>query len=199
MLRAWSTSALSLASTEYRTQPMNVETATQCARDCPRLEEGAPQPQLLPPQPSGKRQGKRSLNSPRSICSQARIIICSVHARAPSTPALSTFHTEVRRSPCLCAAGQATSPYGRSLRSHPPGLHLPSALGLTSQLGRVSTIPPQDGSEHTEPTGTSKPQMTHIPILSLDVPVRRSCSTMGEGARRGAAVPSPLPAGATMA
>lgn len=125
VLRAWSTSALSPASAEYRTQPKNVETATQCARDCPRLEEGAPQPQLLPPQPSGKRQGKRSLNSPRSICSQARIIICSVHARAPSTPTLSTFHTEVRRSPCLCAAGQATSPYGRSLRSHPPGLHLP--------------------------------------------------------------------------
>lgn len=41
--------------------------------------------------------------------------------------------------------------------------------------------------------------MIHIPILSMDVPVRRSCSTMGEGGGRGTAVPSPLPAGAAIA
>lgn len=33
--------------------------------------------------------------------------------------------------------------------------------------------------------------MTHTPILSLDVPVRRSCSTMGEGGQERGCSPQP--------
>lgn len=183
---------------------MNVETATQCARGCPRLEEGAPQPQLLPPQPSGKRQGKRNRNSPRSIAprhasfSVASTLELPVHQHsAPST--------QVRRSPCLCAAaGQATSPYGSSLRSRPPGLPrhsclLPSAPGLTSQLGRVSTIPHKMDQNRQNQPGPPSPKRHTFQSCPWMCLCAGHAAQWVRGARRGAAVPSPLPAGATMA